>query len=206
MKTSILFLVCLTFTLSATIALADTVANPIKDFAKYYSLSSGRTIYKWNVDLNNDGTLEILLASKLTSEEQTDASKEDNWNPQTPDELGFFVYIPNSNGSGYTQIKGTDFGTYFQPGTVLSVNRTRCFVGKITQLNRWGVVSVDIEPAGKKSTASATVYAYTLEGDHLKVTNLAQYDPTAKGSNAIYDQYLSDAHRTAIKLQEITLP
>ena len=134
--------------------------------------------------------------------ELSQEERDSDWNSQTNSERNFTVYIPNK--SGYIQSTGTDFGTYAGRGTGLAVDITRCFVGKITQLNRWGVVSIDIEPAGRRTPASATIYAYTLEGDHLKVTNLAQYDPDHETS-PLYDQYLSNAHRTTIHLEEVTV-
>ena len=138
-----------------------------------------------------------------TPTELAEEKRENGWDPQTKDEIDFDVYI--LQGDAYARSRGIaeDDGT--ADGAVVSIDRTRCYVGKIAQLNKWGLVTIDHDPSGRKNSASNTVYAYTLVGDHLMRTTLAQYDPD-KGGNAIYDQYLSAAHRTPIKLQEVTLP
>jgi hypothetical protein len=54
----------------------------------------------------------------------------------------------------------------------------------------------------REGESVATIYAYTVEGDHLKYTQLAQYTPGQ--NNAVFDQYLKDNVRTQVQLQEIT--
>jgi hypothetical protein len=203
MKISILIISCLVIVLSGLIVRSDIVKNPIQAFSNFHALSSGRVICRWAVDLNNDNQQELLFAAKLTPSELSEEERENGWNPQTKNEIDFDVYIPQGN--AYSRSRGIAEDDGMANGAVVSIDRTRCYVGQITQLNKWGLVTVDHEPAGRKNPALNIVYAYTLEGDHLKLTNLAQYDPS-KGPNAIYEQYLAKAHRTFVKLDEITLP
>ena len=203
MNKHFLIVSCLILLNSSQFAISGTIKDPIQDFEKTgYIIPSGRIIYIWKSDINHDGEEETLIDLKPTAQELSQEERDSDWNSQTNSERNFTVYIPNK--SGYIQSTGTDFGTYAGRGTGLAVDITRCFVGKITQLNRWGVVSIDIEPAGRRTPASATIYAYTLEGDHLKVTNLAEYD-SDHATSPLYDQYLSDAHRTRIHLEEVTV-
>jgi hypothetical protein len=178
---------------------SDVIADPIRAYVAFHSLSSGRIVYKWEIDLNGDGRKELLLATRLTPAELEQEEKESNWNPQTPNERDFTVYIPTRNLSGYLESKRADNENLI---AVMCVDITRCFVGIIVQLNKRGFVTVDIQPAGRRNPAVATVYAYTLEGDHLRVDVLGRYDPD-KGGNEVYDQYLSDSKRTKVKLEEI---
>jgi hypothetical protein len=182
-------------------ASADTVVDPIRSYAAFHALSSGRIIYQWKVDLNNDGRKEVLLATKLTPEESAQEQRENNWNAQSPTVCDFTVYIPNHNGAGYIESKGVEENGGLAIVAV-SIDTSHCFAGNITQLNRWGLVTVDIEPAGRKNPAVATIKAYTLEDYHLKVTILARYNPD-KESNPIFEQYLSESKRTKVQLQEV---
>jgi hypothetical protein len=77
-------------------------------------------------------------------------------------------------------------------------------MGYITQLKRWGLVTIQADDATDKAPAETYIYAYTLEGDHLKIRLLVKYNPD-KGGNAIYDQYLKEGKRTKVQLKEVKL-
>jgi hypothetical protein len=179
--------------------------NPIQEYANFLQLGSGRILYKWEVDLSNDGKKEILLATKPTQQETGDLKRrsrgEYNFNI-----IPFTVYIPNASKNGYTESKGLDEsdGLGISPGGGLAVDVTQCYVGYISQLKKWGVVTIQSDNATDKMPAQARIYAYTIEGDHLKSQLLGKYNPD-KGGNAIYDQYLKEGKRTKVQLQEVTL-
>ena len=202
MKTSITVIFVLCCCLSALFAVSDAIVDPIRVYAVFHNLAPGRSVYKWEIDLNHDGQKEVLVATKLTPEELEEDERQSNWNPQTPNERDFTVYIHNPKGPGYFECKRADNET---PVTaIMGVDIMHCFVGKITQIGKWGLVAVDIEPAGRRNLASATVYAYTVEGDHIRVTDLEKYDPD-KEKSKIYEQYLSDSKRTKVELEELKL-
>lgn len=198
MKTTIIFLVSI---LTASLCLAAETTNPIQDYATFNELIQGRIVYKWQIDLNNDGLTDVLLDTKLTPEEIAQADA-DTKNQYDPDLHGFSVYIAKADGSGYVTRTGIDEGDSDISYVLPQIDITRCFVGQITQLNKWGLVTIQTDYP-RSGPGVSRIYAYTIEGDHLKQTLLAEYDP--EQSNAIYDQYLSDSHRTQVQLQEVTL-
>jgi len=189
-------------TLLALAAAPSAIEDPIHVFAVFHGLGAGRIIYKWILDLNHDGKKEILLAAKPTQAELQEDERESNGDPQISNECDFAVYIPDHN--GYYESKGLEEDGGIAAAAI-AINVNRCFVGKIKQLNRWGIVTIDVEPEGRRNPAVATINAYTLEGDYLKVTVLAKYDPDKVHNNPIYNEYLSETKRTKVQLQEITV-
>jgi hypothetical protein len=179
--------------------MATDTTNPVQSYAAFHGLT-GRVVYRWNVDLNNDGKNDALLDTKLTPAEIKEENNETK-GQYDPNVHGFEVYIAKSDGSGYVESTGVNDGTELGLGLALEANITRCFVGNITQLSQWGLVTIQNDYP-RDGTSVAYIYAYTIDGDHLKRTQLAQYDPSE--SNAIYDQYLSDSHRTTVTLQEVS--
>jgi hypothetical protein len=177
--------------------------NPITAYTAFHQLKPGRIIYKWEVDLSNDGRKEVLLDTKETPAELAQEVKETQGN-MNENVRTFTVYIPNPSGSGYTESRGLDEGDNLgvSPGAT-EVDVTQCYVGYITQLRRWGLVTIRSDDATDKVPAEARIYSYTIDGDHLKSQLLAKYNPT-KGTNAIYNQYLSKSKRTKVQLQEVT--
>jgi hypothetical protein len=178
-------------------------ANPVQDHADFHKLSSGRVVYKWEVDLNHDGKKDILLDTKETPAEIDEEEKETR-GEYDPNIRNFAVYIPNPKKADYIQSKGMDIGSgQFVVGGAPGVDITQCYVGYITQLKRWGLVTIQTDDATDKAPAAAYIYAYTIEGDHIKRALLAKYNPD-KGGNAICDQYLKEDKRTKVQLQEVT--
>lgn len=179
---------------------AEDTANPVQSYATFHNLAGGRIIYKWQIDINNDGRNDILLDTKLTPTEIAEENSETK-NQYDPNVHGFAVYIAKADGNGYAVSTGISEGGELGLGVVPEINTARCFVGQITQLNMPGIVTVQTE-SPRAGSAKAKIYAYTIEGDHLKRTLLAEYNP--EQTNAIYDQHLSDGHRTQVQLQEVS--
>ena len=180
--------------------LAEDTANPVQSYATFHSLTAERIIYKWQVDVNNDAKGDVFLDTKLTPAEIAEENA-DSKNQYDPDVRGFTVYIAKTDGTGYTMSTGIEEGGELGLGVVPEINITRCFVGQITQLGKRGIVTMKIDNP-REGDSVATIYSYTLEGNHLKYTQLAQYTPGQP--NAIFDQYLKDNIRTQVQLQEIT--
>lgn len=78
---------------------------------------------------------------------------------------------------------------------------TLCFVGQITELGKRGIVSMVRKTHRPLDGETITIYAYTIEGDHLKKHQLAQYEEGE--NNAVFDKYLAEDKRTHVQLQEI---
>ena len=143
--------------------------------------NTDETMYKWNADVNGDGKVIVFLTLK-------DFYQKDRHDGQIPQ---WTVYIPKADGSGYLSA----------PNNEPQIDQEKMFVGQITQLNQRGIVTIQIDRP-RRDPAVAYIYAYTIEGDHLKQTKLAEYDPDA-GDNIICNQYLTDTKRTRVVLQEI---
>ena len=63
----------------------------------------------------------------------------------------------------------------------------------------WQLGSLDAQGV---ESSDAGHGSYTVEGDHLKRSLLTEFSPGQ--SNAIYDEYLSDAHRVQVQLAEVS--
>jgi len=173
---------------SCAIAWADT-SDPVSDYKNAKGLSATDVLYKWTADVNGDGQPEVFLDLK-------EAYQEDKNDRQVP---SWRVYVAATNGGNYSQIAGIDDGDGVSP-FLPQIDPERVFVGQVTQLKKPGIVTLQSDMA-RSGAGLSRIYAYTVEGDHLKQTLLEQYNPNQ--SNAIYDQYLSDNHRTQVQLQEV---
>lgn len=176
-------------------ALTIETANPVQDYATFHGLA-GSVIYRWSVDLNNDGKPEALLDTKLTDEEIAHENR-DTKNRYNPNVHGFEVYIANADGVIYVKSAGIDDGQGLGPA-VPEIDITQCFVGQIAELNAYGVVTINVD-VPREGPPVARILAYIVEGDHLRETQLAEYNP--EQPNALYDKYLAASKRTQVQLE-----
>jgi hypothetical protein len=174
---------------SCAIAVADT-SDPVSDYKSAKGLSATDVLYRWTADINGDGQPEVFLALK-------EAYQEDKNDRQMP---SWRVYVAAAKGGSYSQIAGVDDGNGVSP-ILPQIDPERVFVGQVTQLKKPGIVTLQSDIAFS-GVGLSRIYAYTIDGDHLKQTLLDQYNPNQ--SNPIYDQYLSDDKRTHVTLQEVT--
>jgi hypothetical protein len=176
--------------LALPIFLLASTTNPVNDFKIGLTIPSGDKILKWAADINGDGRYEVFLSLKS----DFDSAVADH------DSTGWHVYIAENTGSSYWRPEGIEL----TPGTISlispDIDTDACYVGQITQLGKSGVVTMRIKNP-RSGESVATIHAYTIEGDHLKSTQLAQYQPGV--SNAVFDQYLKENVRTRVQLQEI---
>lgn len=181
----------------SSLTFAGETNNPVQDYAAFYNLG-GNVIYRWNIDLNNDGKLDALLETKLTPEEIAQENR-DTKNHYNANVHGFTVYFSKPDGSGYVKCAGVDDGDGVAP-TVPEIDISHCYVGQITQLSKRGIVSVRTDMP-RTGIGMSYIYAYLIESDHLKRVTLAEYNPEQR--NSIFDQYLKNNVRTQVQLQEI---
>lgn len=179
--------------LSWSTLLSANVDNPIIDFKTRFAIAPGDKILKWEADLNGDGRNEVFLC--LKSDFDTDV--------QSRDVPGWSVYIAEASpGNGYFKSEGTEYeATQISVGDMPLIDTSTCCVAQITQINRRGIVTMRIENP-RSGEPVATIYTYNIEGNHIKKTQLAQYQPGRP--NAIFDQYLKNNVRTQVQLQEVT--
>ena len=181
----------------ATVPIYADVSDPVEAFKNSAHLASGTVLYRWEADVDGSGRNDVFL------DLDEDFHRREKHFDNIP---GWCVYLQNANKSGYVPSRGTvipSLGAGVGPA-VPQINIDKMYIGPISQLGRSGIVTLQIDNP-QRAPSVAYIRAYTVEGDHLKETTLAQYDPT-KGSNPIYDQYLSKEQRTSVKLDKITLP
>jgi hypothetical protein len=198
MKSILLFLVVFTFSLFNLLG-NPSVSNPVADYSTSLELS-GRTAYKWNLDINNDGKVDVLLDVKPNSSEiQMRGNEFDSNNMRW-----FTAYI--STGTQFIKSSYIQAGVG-QVGEIVAVKTDECYVGSISEISACGIIS--IERTSEKSPESggdievARIYAYTVDGETIKKTKLAEFDPDE--NNAVYSKYLSPSKRTQVNLQEVSL-
>lgn len=175
-----------------TQCLSAQISNPVTHFE---SLSPEiQPIIKWEADINGDGKLEVFLSLKKDYDDEIAEER-------MP--AGWFVYFADTGSNTYTQSVGIKEAgeDAIGVGVLPMIDLKVCFVGLVTELGKHAVVTewIDNPRAGE---SIARIYAYTIEGDRLKRTKLAEYDPTQ--TNALFDKYLKDGKRTVITPVEVT--
>lgn len=169
---------------------AASTTDPVADYKTEKSLSSADTLSRWTADLAGNGHSSVFLSLKTDYDEDTNDGQVPSW----------IVYIASADGSTYTQSTGLDEGDGVAPA-LPQIDPNLVFVGQITQLSKPGLVTVQTDNP-KNGTSTSYVYALTVESGHLKRNILGQFAPYQ--TNAIYNQYLSDAHRTTVTLQQVS--
>jgi hypothetical protein len=190
-KKIILFGVLMVFSLGQS-AWAD-VSDPVADMQSVRGLTTGDVLYKMVLDVNGDGRNDVLLCYKDDYDDSISNNEAPEWD----------IYLATGTNT-YTHLMGIDLGQGTSQGPAApNLSLSQMFVGQITQLNEPGIVTIQTDYP-TTLPAVTYIYAYTVEGGHLKQTLLAQYVPGT--ANAIYDQYLSSTTRTQVSYQQITLP
>ena len=166
------------------------ITNPVTHFE---SLGPGiQPVMKWEADINGDGKSEVFLSLK-------DEYDQDVASDRSP---GWFVYIADAAGTSYNQSTGIkDQGEDSIGAAVPMIDLNACFVGQVSELGQRAIVTMQIDNP-RVGESIARIYAYTIEGDHLKRTKLAEYNPTQ--TNALFDKYLKDGKRTVITPVEVS--
>ena len=175
---------------------AQVVQDPLKDMVNSKKGGS-QTYYKWVVDINHDGIMDVMLSQKL-SPELVKAMESTQGEDYQSDLLGFTLYI------------GLKTGGYIKNSGVI-IDVSQCYVGYIDETKQYGIVTLEQRRVGDQDVPEARhgvlkeqVYCYTVKGDHLARTNLTPlFDADEK--NAVFEKYLSDSIRTKVQLQVMTL-
>ena len=182
--------------LIGSVAPADVV-SPVIDYQKLHKLQVDDIFYRIDLDINGDGKNAVLLTSEDDLEE-VKLTKVD----KTEEVPSWYFYIAKRDGSGYVLSSGVDSGGAIGAG-LPKINPKQLYVGMIKQLGKRGIVTIQVDHLRKGGGNWAYIFAYTIEGDHLKETQLAKYE-LEKG-NPIYEQYLTESKRTKVKLQVVKM-
>ena len=176
---------------------SSTICNaidPVADYRRFIpsDIKGDYVLYEWKGNIAGDGKLAVFLTSKESVLEARHDGVVPSWS----------VYLPKLNGGGHMPLAGVDEGTGVSPVNSVEIDSDVMYIGPIEQLGKNGIVTIQTDHP-RQTHAVAYIYAYTLEGDHLKKSKLAEYNPD-QGVNPIYEKYLSEANRTKIHLQEVT--
>lgn len=167
------------------------IANPILDFKTGLKTLSGDKILKWECDLTGIGRKEVFFALKSeVSVDQQDEAPSD-WT----------LYIPNAAGDGYLYSEWIAVEPKLLSRMLPKINTDICFVGTIDELGKRGIVTTRCDTL-RSGEVVAKIYAYTIEDDHLKYTELLKYDGTGPVP-ALYTKYLSADKRTHVHIEEL---
>lgn len=188
MKSTLLALVA---AVATPVLASASIEDPIADFKTGLIIPPGDKILKWVCDLNGDGKNEVFLTLKSDYDKAVEEHQPSGW----------VIYIANATGASYSESEGVEE----QPQTIADIlpdiDPEACFVGPINELGKRGIVTMRIDNP-REGESIGKIYAYTIEGDHLKRTELAQY-VIVQGPHALFTKYLADDVRTYVQLQEL---
>jgi hypothetical protein len=170
-----------------------SISDAILDFKTNHTIIVGDKILKIDFDVNGDGKNETLLVLKSDFENDKENHEPTGWS---------FYIRKNTLAVSFMKSSGTETNpSQINIDDIPQIDHERCFIGLIDELEKNGVVTIRYNNP-REGPSIAIIYAYTIEGDHLKKTELTRYsDPTAP--NALFTKYLADNKRTVVIPVEI---
>lgn len=173
-----------------TLALAQ-VADPVAHFKAGLTVASEDRILKWECDINGDAKNEVLLTLKSDFDNDMANHEPPSWE----------LYIANSDDT-YHPSEGVELAPNSISDVLPNIDPTAFFVGQIDELGKRGIVTMRINNP-RESESVGKIYAYTIDGDHLKRTELAQY-LIVEGPHLLFTMYLADDKRVHVQFEELT--
>lgn len=176
---------------------AHCVSAQIVDVVAFYRSSNQypapSILLKWQIDINGDGKSETFLSRKVDHDEDVAAGQPPSWE----------LFIANISSNTSTESTGTQNqgDDSFGVGAIPQIDIKVCFIGQVTELGQRALLTQQFDNP-RVGNPIARIYAYTIEGDHLKRMKLAEYDATQP--NPLFDKYLKDGKRTVITPVEVT--
>ena len=163
------------------------IENPVTFFRSLGQ--DAPVIVKWEADINGDGNNEIFLSRKDEYDQEVTADEPPSW----------FIFMAGAVANRYTQPTGIQEAgeDALGVGGLPMIDLKVCFVGVVTELGQRALLTQQIDNP-RAGDPIARIYAYTIEGDHLKRTKLVE--DNAMQSNAVFDKYLKDGQRTEVTL------
>lgn len=166
--------------------------DPVIDFKIGLAIPTGDKILKWEVDLDGDSKNEIFLSLKSDYQEAKD----------NHDAAGWVLFQPVGVDAAYQECKGVSEAPDVISSVLPQIDHELCFIGQITEIGQRGVVTIQYSNP-REGPSIGIIYAYTVEGDHLKKKELARF-PVSPTPHALFSKYLADDKRTIITPMELT--
>jgi hypothetical protein len=186
MKTTLLGMLLLATPLGAYAQTNDPVAS----FRSGITNATSVPILKWEADINGDGKNEVMLNRKDNISAAAEAERLSGW----------FVFI--AQGNNFLKSKGVQElnDDSLDVSSLPQIDLAACYVGMVAEIGKHGLVTQQIDNP-RVGDPIARIFVYTIDGDHLVRTKLAEYNPMLP--NALYDAYLKDGKRTVITPVEV---
>lgn len=182
-------------TLISSFSAVSLALDPIINFKDNYAIDPDDKILKRSADINGDGHNETFLVLKSAYSEDKDSNNTPAWN----------VYLSIENGSNAIRSKGIqdsdDENDSIGVGGLPDIDTDLCHVGQIAEISKHGIVTVKYKSHHPLDGETAIIYAYTVEEDHLKQHQLAEFDSSEV--NEIFNKYLAEDKKTTIAVTEI---
>jgi hypothetical protein len=171
-----------------------SVPDAVLDYKTEHKIAANDKILKIETDIDGDGKNEILLNLKSNLE----MDKENH------EVAGWTLYIPgNTPATTFSKSQGTETKlNELSVDDIPRIDHERCFVGLISELGKRGILTMRYNNP-REGPSIGIIYVYTIEGDHLKKTELARFSHSAT-PNVLFTKYLEDDKRTVITPVELT--
>jgi hypothetical protein len=174
-------------------SLGEDVADPQANYLTDYH--AGDYVKKFSADANGDGVADWFFTNIDANPDPAIKISDD----QAGGSMSWDVYVSNPGANTFKVSTGVEIDGGLVQGAGLDVNPNQMFVGTISEINRYGIVTSAVKRS--KSENSTIIYAYTWEADHFKRWKLAEY--LVSQQNSIFNKYLKDGKRTQVTVQQI---
>src|SRR4051812_29505016 len=177
--------------IAATVAGGAEVTDPQADYLADYK--AGDIVKKMIFDINGDGVGDFFFAYTAANPDPTTAISDE----QGGGSVSWDAYVSDRGSNTFRMcdtLEEQEGGALLRGVAPLDVSPDQMYVGKISEINRFGLVTSALKRATSENWT--TIYAYTWEGDHFKQWKLAEY--VAGEQNATFDEYLKDDKRTHV--------
>jgi len=186
-------------------AFALEVENPValmasrtdltpQDYQRYIQVGFKRI----QVDINGDGKLDMLLCH---DDPEAEDGSDEKTKAESQGALPWSVFVRKSDEGAYIASAGPVVDNIFGIGPPIELNADIVFVGQIDEIDRFGIVSLEIVNP-REGPSLSTIWVYTWEGNHVSKQKLAEYE--TEQENPIFDKYLAEDKRTVLQVQQIT--
>jgi hypothetical protein len=171
----------------------SAVTDPVAEFKAEHNIPAGDRILKLEVDINGDGRNEMLLCLKSELEKDKEDHEPVAWT---------FYIARNTLPVTYSKSVGTETKQgELSVDDLPQIDPERCFVGQVTELGKRGIVTIRYNRP-REGPPIGIIHAFTVEGDHLKRTELARFTDSPN-THALFAKYLADDKRSVINPLEI---